>query len=523
MSGRMQNFVQAGGRSGSPKIGQPTGRRAGAANLKVPVKPTILTHPEGQQNIAARRRSAGSLSHHQQHSQQRRLGEGQGVGYDRYDTDAESLDTTTHQRSVIQVADSQQTELQHNLQARSQNDIDSQDDSDEDEDDEDEEEPFQEDPEFQSAVREHNLQDLPIKDQVRQLESIGVVWDDGNSYPTTTSGPPEGFPNNWEADQELHAEGIRSDRGSSPAPDQLFAPRQVAHQFADPFHHQPGVDAQRKTRMPMKSSFMQRSAEIREHQRSSNVDLAVRGHPAFQSNEVQPSTGHLPSYSQATRYPETSGCAQPNPKLITQLRQSGPLSTPAPHIQAGRPTQPAASTAPTGGPRIQEQLVIQREPPEDMPVRSPDVDPVVDYDSPNLFDMTYDALKTEDFDTVPRGKPQVLSDDMVQKPLPERLAHVQKSLDAGDQTKFFRSLPTREWEEAGDWFLDQFSNIMQRMRGARQEKRKLARDFEDEVEKRYRHVAKRQQLVKDALDAMKKHGQGLIPRSPRASKSPRPV
>ena len=56
---------------------------------------------------------------------------------------------------------------------------------------------------------------------------------------------------------------------------------------------------------------------------------------------------------------------------------------------------------------------------------------------------------------------------------------------------------------------------------ARQQKRKLATEFEDEIEKRYRYVAKRQHHVEGALDKMKTQGEGLVPKSPRASKSPK--
>jgi hypothetical protein len=125
--------------------------------------------------------------------------------------------------------------------------------------------------------------------------------------------------------------------------------------------------------------------------------------------------------------------------------------------------------------------------------------------------MDYNELKTEDFDTDPRRPDPVLSEDMLSKTLEERLRYVQKSLDAGDQAKFFRSLPTSEWEDAGDWFLHQFEGIIKRTRETRQEKRKLAREFEKEVEKRHRHVDKRSRQVDEAMQKMSAHGQGLLP------------
>jgi hypothetical protein len=145
-----------------------------------------------------------------------------------------------------------------------------------------------------------------------------------------------------------------------------------------------------------------------------------------------------------------------------------------------------------------------------------------DYDAGDLHDMTYDQLKNESFNTDPRAPEQPLPEDVLQKSLVERLEHVQKTLEPEQQATFFRLLPTSEWEDAGDWFLEQFGDIITRTKEARQKKRKLAQGFEDEIEKRHKHVSKKQQQVQAAMDKMKAQGEGLVPRSPRPSKSPRP-
>ncbi|KAF2727639.1 hypothetical protein EJ04DRAFT_517131 [Polyplosphaeria fusca] len=139
---------------------------------------------------------------------------------------------------------------------------------------------------------------------------------------------------------------------------------------------------------------------------------------------------------------------------------------------------------------------------------------IEDYEHSELIQMSFERLKNERFDTDPRAETHVLSEDMLSKPLKDRLHHVQKSLDAGDQTKFFSSLPTDEWEDAGDWFLDQFQGLVNRAKIARQNKRKLAMDFEAEVEKRHYHVVKRQRTVDGALEKMHQKGLGLLPKSP---------
>jgi hypothetical protein len=144
------------------------------------------------------------------------------------------------------------------------------------------------------------------------------------------------------------------------------------------------------------------------------------------------------------------------------------------------------------------------------------IKPYEDYDPPVLFEMDYSELKAESFDTIPRGNPSPLSADLLKGPLPQRLDHVHQNLSREDQHTFFNSITTHEWEEAGDWFLSHFGDIVKRMTEARKEKRKRAMDFEDEVEKRHQHVTKRQKTVQDAMAKMRNKGQTLLPpRSPR--------
>jgi hypothetical protein len=165
---------------------------------------------------------------------------------------------------------------------------------------------------------------------------------------------------------------------------------------------------------------------------------------------------------------------------------------------------------------------VQQQQVEQAPIEEIQAVPDGDYDHDTLLGMKYEDLKNEDFDTDPRGRRHVLHGENLLKPLVERLELVQKNLDVGQQSDFFRSLPTTEWEDAGDWFLDQFQRIIQRTKQSRQSKRKLAQEFEDEVEKRYKHVSKKEHQVEQAMDKMKAQGESLVPRSPRPAKSPRP-
>jgi hypothetical protein len=149
----------------------------------------------------------------------------------------------------------------------------------------------------------------------------------------------------------------------------------------------------------------------------------------------------------------------------------------------------------------------------------------LDYESETLKIMNYDDLRSQSFDLDPSAggtatKQHVgLSDDELQNPLFDRLALV-RDKETEQQQAFFASLPIDEWEEAGDWFLEQFGDIMRKMRDERKQKRKLAKGFEDEISKRHEHVATRKRDITDAMDSMQANGQEILRGStPKKSKN----
>lgn len=384
---------------------------------------------------------------------------------------------------------------------------------------EDEQEGADDDEEYAQILMKHNLQHAPLEVQRQVLElhypHFFRSLEADDSYPTTTSGVPDDVTSNFNGIQE--ADDFEDQDHVSPTPPRKNYSR---HRSAEqPPQRQPSASGPTNA-MQNQSNLFQRGNIIRANDRAG----APQQH---QRNITAPQSSQQPTYSQAVHTPSA-----PAPQHVNQLPRAGtrqiprprPVEPAAPSNLSERKVNPGPSLHPTSttthlpvktttpelpGPLEQENI------PSGPPGR-----PIEDYDQGTLKKMTYNQLKAEGFDHDPRAEPAVLSDDMLKKPLPERLTHVQKSLDEGDQAKFFHSLPTAEWEEAGDWFLEQFSNIIQRTREARQTKRKLAKEFEDEVEQRHVHVDKKRHQVDDALEKMKNQGQGLIPKSPRPSKSP---
>ncbi|KAK8213594.1 hypothetical protein M8818_002897 [Zalaria obscura] len=140
----------------------------------------------------------------------------------------------------------------------------------------------------------------------------------------------------------------------------------------------------------------------------------------------------------------------------------------------------------------------------------------LDYDPQELFEKTYESLTAEnfDFDPLPMAKlPEGLADASLEDKLSSMAGQ-----DAPAQAQFFNTLDIHQWEEAGDWFLDRFSDVLTRLKTARREKRGLARAFENEVEQRHEAVSRKRKATESALEDMKKNGGMVLQRTPKKQK-----
>ncbi|KAF1939640.1 hypothetical protein EJ02DRAFT_456745 [Clathrospora elynae] len=541
----MHTFIQnRGGLSGSPQNGQPQAkpeRQAIAANARIPMKQAPGTHqPQAQSGTPARGiGNAQNSSAVMQHAPQRRQsGQGHGQKHDPYDTDAESLDTTVNQ-SFVQIEDSQQIDQQHGQI------VDLGEGSDDDDEDVEDVEDVEDYVDFDDYVlteddnhllQREGIQDLTRDEQLAflqqaRLQNFRTI--EGDSYPTTTNGEPSDRGGGQEPSSEYH-----NDAGPvSPSPQRPTVNNQFEHSFApqplqrEQISNMPGLNHNPQ----MSSTLFQQSANIRDQQRST-APLTQRSGQGFQYNAAALSS-QPPNYSQVNpdiapalslhanthsgTHGHTSKPLQHGQRQSSGHRvqfQSNIINPIEPPVPSKRPSFARVKAEPV----IRQHPVVQQQPIEQAPIEYVQAAPECDYDRDTLFGMRYADLKNEDFDTNPHAKSPVLAKSVLQQPLVERLEFVQKNLDPGQQSDFFRSMPTTEWEDAGDWFLDQFQSIIQHMKQARQSKRKLAQEFEEEVEKRHKHVSKKQQQVEEAMGKMKTQGEGLVPRSPRPSKSPRP-
>ncbi|KAI2473037.1 extracellular mutant protein 11-domain-containing protein [Annulohypoxylon bovei var. microspora] len=132
-----------------------------------------------------------------------------------------------------------------------------------------------------------------------------------------------------------------------------------------------------------------------------------------------------------------------------------------------------------------------------------------DYDDGALAAMDYAELKKEAFDFDPA---QAEAQSVIGPPrgtLPEKL-DIFLDKDQPSQSEFFSKMTINDWEASGDWFLDRFGDVMHRLREARQMKRAVIEDFENEIAQRGEAVRNKIQGIDYTLSELKSEGEGMM-------------
>lgn len=379
---------------------------------------------------------------------------------------------------------------------------------------------------------------------------LSMAYVEGDSYPSTTSGPPsmieadgsrsfQAIPEHATApkpsqrrgqitDQHHHQpEGYqqRPGRGRPPHVSRaeqhqvqqdhsgntqlgrtLARPQEPTHQETDGnFTWGKGPRPRTSNRQPLSKQNSPVPAQIATKQASAVKD-ARRGHPT-QGERTQRQSNDLNHPKSDVKPPakrETIGTAmRPAPRVLFEPQQAG-------HFPAeGTRPQTAQDDAemPNSEPKDAQEEPFEKEP-----------SPETDFDVPELFDMDFSELKSQPFDVDPRDDsasfPGIASDDPIEKQM-----ETASVLQPEDQHAFFASLPIDEWEQAGDWFLGRFGETLAKLKGLRQEKRKAARAFEKEIEGRHVAVTKKRKLTEAALGDMKESGKMILASKPKKAKT----
>ena len=146
------------------------------------------------------------------------------------------------------------------------------------------------------------------------------------------------------------------------------------------------------------------------------------------------------------------------------------------------------------------------------PLSSTVTTPVITDYPPNILRAKkFSDLQAESFDYNPAPPQPIFPPQDPALPLPERLMRL-KSLTDDQRRAFFSGLSMAEWEESGDWLIEQFSVILQKTKDARVERRKVASVFEAEIKRRYELTEGEGVEIRRRLDDMRSGGMGVLKR-----------
>ncbi|MCJ1291909.1 hypothetical protein MMC34_003457 [Xylographa carneopallida] len=140
----------------------------------------------------------------------------------------------------------------------------------------------------------------------------------------------------------------------------------------------------------------------------------------------------------------------------------------------------------------------------------------LDYNEELLSKMSYSQLRSESFDFDPRDSVQIFPEDVRSRPLIKQFEYVKdlKDLTDGQRSEklqsFFSSLTIDEYEECGDMVLELFSNILAKFKDARQEKREVARRYEEEISRREHTVSGASLRVDNEMKRIRQAGNDLL-------------
>lgn len=137
----------------------------------------------------------------------------------------------------------------------------------------------------------------------------------------------------------------------------------------------------------------------------------------------------------------------------------------------------------------------------------------LDYTDEELLSMPYAKLQTESWEIVPEieaySVPKELSSSKIT--MEQKIESIM-SLDQADiaRAEFFAQMPSDEWQQAGDYILTNMMDLMKKMKEARDEKRRIAESFENQLEAREKAVRRKYESYDAKLKDMKASGEDVL-------------
>jgi hypothetical protein len=270
--------------------------------------------------------------------------------------------------------------------------------------------------------------------------------------------------------------------------------------------------------------------------------LEILAHPPARSGRQDPSqkqghrVGHLPTAKMLT--PQATGGAPARSTTPPGLPPQTVKRAAAPHAAANKlgarkgdfdiPQQlstdnnVAGASTPTTSkrPRSLQELRVKRSQ-RSIPESEDEYDATVelDYGEAQLKAMAYSDLQSEPFDrTATTTHHDDGGEDVSMEDGSSMASRVEAARNGSpeQQELLFNALDMAEWEEAGEWFVGQFAELVKKMVAARKAKRRAAQEVEGEIAARNALVEASDKKTKVVLSDMKEQGRGILRRRNQA-------
>ncbi|KAL7950029.1 extracellular mutant protein 11 domain-containing protein [Trichoderma barbatum] len=136
----------------------------------------------------------------------------------------------------------------------------------------------------------------------------------------------------------------------------------------------------------------------------------------------------------------------------------------------------------------------------------------LDYDDMALSSMSYADLQNEPFDFDPSKATTQMGSGGAAGTADTLTAKLEQGQHQSEQHQrsMFATMSLDDWEEAGDWFADQFAEIMHKLREARRNKRHVIQGFESEAASREEAVRQQSEALDRKLVQMKQDAQRVV-------------
>lgn len=166
-------------------------------------------------------------------------------------------------------------------------------------------------------------------------------------------------------------------------------------------------------------------------------------------------------------------------------------------------------------PAAHEKLVDPQQMEEGQPSKRRLDDTSLDYERDVLFKKDYKELCDEPFDLDMTEEPSVFPQNIASAGLKVQL-DAAVTLPVDKRQHYLSTLPMNQWEEAGQWLMEQFYDVSRKLAESRQQRREIAIVFEQEVARRSGEVDKAVDEIGEDLNEMRK--QGALFMTPRKSR-----